>query len=87
MSSIIIRDLSHSKELDRHTMSAVRGGYMDNIRIGSPDITVGVAVIQNLNQKQVTNVNVGNVGPKWLGGFGYSPMQTGSLEAAPTVTV
>jgi hypothetical protein len=87
MSSIIIRDLSHSKELDRHAMSAVHGGQGPSI--GSPTINVGVNVVQNLEQIQVTNVNVLNnsiVGPSFPGlDIDVNPHQTGHLSAKPTV--
>ncbi|WP_277185859.1 hypothetical protein [Caballeronia sp. BR00000012568055] len=84
MSSLIIRDLSHSKELDRHAMSAVHGGTGDVVRIGSPDINVNVQ--QNLTQFQVTDVNVLNnstVGPNFpgIGMLNVSPKQMGHLNA------
>jgi hypothetical protein len=92
MSSIMIRDLSHSKELDRHEMSAVSGGT----GIGSygggalANVNVNVGVVQNLEQLQYVNVsalnNVGVIGAGFVAPrLDVSPTQMGHLSAAPTV--
>jgi hypothetical protein len=55
MSSIAIHDLAHRGELDRHAMSAVRGGYAFG-----KDVNVNVNVNQQLAQFQQIGVNVLN---------------------------
>ncbi|WP_354684147.1 hypothetical protein [Cupriavidus necator] len=90
MSSILVRDLALSKELDRASLCAVRGGNSWLSRgIGSvgPLANVNVNVNQNIAQLQAINVNtlnnVGSIGP----GFGpvrvnVDPSQWGGNFAA-----
>ncbi|RAS35467.1 hypothetical protein [Paraburkholderia bryophila] len=72
MSSLMIRDLSGTRELDRRAMSAVVGGTGSSVP-GLPSIgglagiaNVNVSVSQNLTQMQYVNVaalnNVGVIG-------------------------
>ncbi|MBW0449577.1 hypothetical protein EN871_01005 [bacterium M00.F.Ca.ET.228.01.1.1] len=72
MSSLIICDLSRTRELDRRAMSAVSGGTGSGVP-GVPSVSglsgianVNVSVNQNLSQLQYVNVaalnNVGVVG-------------------------
>ncbi|KWR81862.1 hypothetical protein [Cupriavidus sp. IDO] len=70
MSSIIVRDLALSKDLDRASLCAVRGGNswlsggLGNV---GPLANVTVNVNQNIAQLQAINVNtlnnVGSIGP------------------------
>ncbi|MGF6769905.1 hypothetical protein P3T18_002384 [Paraburkholderia sp. GAS199] len=74
MSSLMIRDLSGTRELDRRAMSAVAGGTASGGAIpGLPSVAglgtlanVNVSVNQNLTQMQYVNVaalnNVGVIG-------------------------
>jgi hypothetical protein len=62
MSSLMIRDLSRTRELDRHAMSAVAGGTGSSVP-GLPSMpglsgiaNVSVKVNQNLTQVQTVNV-------------------------------
>jgi hypothetical protein len=72
MSSLMIRDLSGTRELDRRAMSAVAGGTGGKVP-GLPSLAglgtianVNVAVNQNLNEIQTVNVaalnNIGVIG-------------------------
>jgi hypothetical protein len=72
MSSLMIRDLSRTRELDRRAMSAVSGGTGSSVP-GLPSAgglgglaNVNVSINQNLTQMQYTNVaalnNVGVIG-------------------------
>jgi hypothetical protein len=53
MSSIAIRDLGCSRELDRRAMSSVRGGF-------GPSVNVNVNLDQKIGQFQAIQVNVLN---------------------------
>lgn len=90
MSSITIRDLSHSHELDRRAMSAVHGGQ------GSPGgqglsglggiANVNVSIVQNIEQLQNVQVNalndIGTIGPNFRApSFVVSPQQLGHANA------
>ena len=74
MSSILIQDLSHNHELDRHAMSDVRGGT------GVPSLgglgqfaNVNVTVNQKIDQNQNVEVNaLNNVG---VIGAGFGPLR------------
>lgn len=75
MSSIIISDLGHSRELDGKTMSAVRGGtgIAGNSWLAGlgPVANVNVGVNQNITQLQNVEVNaLNNVG---VIGAGFVP--------------
>jgi hypothetical protein len=78
MSSIIIRDLSRSRELNHKAMSCVRGGnsWLDGL---GPVAKVNVNVTQNLAQLQNVQVNaLNNVG---VIGAGFGPLH---LDVSPT---
>ena len=61
MSSLTIRELAPSVELDRKAMASVRGGMLGpQGGIGQPDISVNVGVAQNIVQVQKVNVGVLN---------------------------
>jgi hypothetical protein len=78
MSSITIRDLSHSEELDGHAMSKVAGGnsWLDGL---GPIANVKVDVNQNIAQFQNVQVNaLNNVG---VIGAGFGPLH---LNVSPT---
>jgi len=73
MSSIMIRDLAQSKELDREAMSAVRGGNSWLQGLGPvANVNVNVGVDQSIIQLQNVNVNaLNNVG---VIGAGFGPL-------------
>ncbi|CAB3646727.1 hypothetical protein [Paraburkholderia phenoliruptrix] len=94
MSSLMIRDLSRTRELDRRAMSAVSGGTGSSVP-GVPTVgglsgiaNVNVSVNQNLNQLQYVNVAaLNNVG---VIGAGFVPLHLNvspSLWAANTAVV
>jgi hypothetical protein len=58
MSSITIHDLSHSRELDRHAMSDVRGGGNSSLANAGSLANINVAVNTNQNIVQYQNVEV-----------------------------
>jgi hypothetical protein len=58
MSSIMIHDLSHSRELDRHAMSDVRGGGNTSLASAGSLANINVAVNTNENIVQYQNVQV-----------------------------
>jgi hypothetical protein len=77
MSSIMIHDLSESRELDRQSMAAVRGGssWLDGL---GPVANVNVGVNQNIAQFQNVEVNaLNNVG---VIGAGFGPLR---LDVSP----
>ncbi|RZF26026.1 hypothetical protein EVC45_30510 [Paraburkholderia sp. UYCP14C] len=72
MSSLMIRDLSGTRELDRRAMSGIAGGTGSNVPVpsglpGFANVNVNVNVEQNLAQQQIVNVaalnNIGSIGP------------------------
>ena len=74
MSSLIIRDLAQSKELDRKAMTAVRGGSNSWLQGLGPlaNVNVNVGVAQNIIQLQDVEVNaLNNVG---VIGAGFGPL-------------
>lgn len=73
MSSIMIRDLAQSKELDHEAMSAVRGGNSWLQGLGPvANVNVNVGVDQSIIQLQNVNVNaLNNVG---VIGAGFGPL-------------
>ncbi|PQV54117.1 hypothetical protein [Paraburkholderia sp. BL21I4N1] len=87
MSSLMIRDLSRTRELDRRAMSAVVGGTGSSVP-GLPSISglggianVNVSVNQNLTQMQYVNVAaLNNVG---VIGAGFGPLH---LEVSPSLS-
>ncbi|RJG05543.1 hypothetical protein D3870_05505 [Noviherbaspirillum cavernae] len=88
MSTIMIRNLSHSTELDRKAMSVVHGGTA----MGSPSININVPVSVNQQNYMVQNTNVLNgsaIGAgAYLPGLKVSPTQVGmnylQLSSLPT---
>jgi hypothetical protein len=77
MSSIAIRDLSRSTELQRHAMGAVRGGYAFG-----PDTKVNLNVNQQIFQVQDIGVNVLN-GNGFIGaGFKAPDIDVDALQKA-----
>ncbi len=80
MSSIVIRDLGCSRELDARAMSAVRGGV-------GPSVDVNVNLDQKIGQFQDIQVNVLNNNAVIGAGFDspalhVSPMQWAMNQAA-----
>ncbi|MFL9993143.1 hypothetical protein PQR34_19970 [Paraburkholderia sediminicola] len=86
MSSLMIRDLSPTRELDRHAMSAVAGGTGSSVP-GLPSMpglsgiaNVSVKVNQNLTQVQTVNVAaLNNIG---VIGAGFVPLD---LNVSPSL--
>ena len=86
MSSLMIRDLSRTRELDRHAMSAVAGGTGSSVP-GLPSMpglsgiaNVSVKVNQNLTQVQTVNVAaLNNIG---VIGAGFVPL---NLNVSPSL--
>ena len=86
MSSLLIRDLSGARELDRRAMSAVTGGTGSSVP-GLPTMAglsgianVNVSVKQDINQMQYVNVAaLNNVG---VIGAGFVPLQ---LNVSPSL--
>ena len=76
MSTIMIRDLAQSRELDRPAMSAVRGGQS---WLSGPFANVNVGVNQNIIQVQNIEVNalnnVGVIGASFPFHLDVSPKQ------------
>jgi hypothetical protein len=86
MSSLAIRDLAESRELDNKSMAVVRGGNSWLAGLG-PVANVNVNVNQNIQQLQNVQVNalnnVGVIGPSF-GGFklDVSPSQWANASVA-----
>lgn len=86
MSSLMIRDLSRTRELDRRAMSAVAGGTGSGVP-GLPSVAglggianVNVSVNQNLSQIQTVNVAaLNNIG---VIGAGFVPL---NLNVSPSL--
>ena len=86
MSSLMIRDLSRTRELDRHAMSAVSGGTGSSVP-GLPSVSslggfanVNVSVNQSVSQLQYVNVAaLNNVG---VIGAGFGPLK---LNVSPSL--
>jgi hypothetical protein len=78
MSTIMIRDLAQSRDLDRRAMSTVRGGYFRFSESG-PFANVNVGVNQNIIQVQNIEVNalnnVGVIGASFPFHLDVSPKQ------------
>jgi hypothetical protein len=84
MSSIMIQDLRHSQELDRHAMSSVHGGSLAQGGFG-PFANVNVNVNQNIQQYQnvqVAALNNSVIGPNFVAPrFDVNPEQIGAANA------
>lgn len=77
MSTIKIDNLAQSRELDRKTMAAVRGGNSWLQGLG-PVANVNVGITQNINQFQNVKVDaLNNVG---VIGAGFGPL---ALDVSP----
>lgn len=69
MSSIMIRDLAHTEELDSKAMSGVRGGKLAsppslpfaNVNV-NVDIDQTIAQFQQIEVNAFNNNNIGNIG-------------------------
>jgi hypothetical protein len=85
MSSIMICDLAHSANLDKHAMAGVRGGT----NWGQPNVNVNVNLNQQIAQFQDIDVNVLNHNGVIGSGFSgptikLSPEQWAQNEAVLT---
>ena len=86
MSSIVIQDLSRTRELDQRSMSAVRGGTKGVGGFG-PNVNVNLNLDQRIGQVQDIKVNVlnnnGVIGPGFVGpDVTLSPLQWAANNAA-----
>jgi hypothetical protein len=78
MSSIVIHDLAHDRDLDRKALAAVSGGNSWLAGLG-PVANVNVGVNQNIVQLQNISVNaLNNVG---IIGAGFGPLK---LDVSPS---
>lgn len=83
MSSIQIRDLRNSTELDANAMATVRGGFAWN-----PDVKVNLNVDQKIVQVQDIDLNVMNNNKVIGAGFaGPSVSLDASLEAGNSAVI
>ncbi|KXU84989.1 hypothetical protein CI15_22145 [Paraburkholderia monticola] len=87
MSSLMIRDLSGTRELDRRAMSGIAGGTGSNVPMPTGGLgslagfaNVNVVVNQNLVQQQ--NVNVAVLNDDGVIGAGILPL---NLKVDPTL--
>ncbi|WP_250473863.1 hypothetical protein [Caballeronia sp. GAFFF1] len=84
MSSIVVRDLSHNKQLDCRAMSAVSGG----LSYGPyANVNVNVGILQNISQLQNVQVNtlndVGVIGANFgAPSINVDPKQFANLKSA-----
>jgi hypothetical protein len=86
MSSIQVRDLAHASRLDHRSMASVRGGSAAGSP-GMPNVTVNIALEQQIAQVQDIGVNVlnnnGVIGAGFTGpGIEPSPLQWAQNEAS-----
>lgn len=89
MSSIIVRDLAASKELDRKSLCAIRGGSSADwlSKLGSAGPLVNITINQSVQQLQQVNVAALN-NNKIIGAdlgnikIGVNPSQWGGNLAA-----
>ena len=90
MSSIEVRDLAHASRLDHRSMASVRGGSGVGSP-GMPNVTVNIALKQQIAPVQDNGVNVlnnnGVIGAGFTGpGIELSPLQWAKNEASlPTL--
>ena len=87
MSSIMIQDLSRSCDLDRHALSAIRGGTGFASAPFGPNVNVNLNLDQRIGQSQDIRVNVlnnnGVIGPGFIGpNVNLSPTQWATNNAA-----
>lgn len=86
MSTLTIRDLATSQELDRKAMSTIRGGSNSWLSGLGPAANVNVNLNQNISQLQNVDVNVlNNVGSIGAGfvppDLAISPQQWAATHA------
>jgi len=86
MSSIVIQDLARTRELDKRSMSVVRGGTKGVDSFG-PNVNVNLNLDQRIGQVQDIKVNVlnnnGVIGPGFVGpDVTLSPLQWAANNAA-----
>jgi hypothetical protein len=86
MSSIVIQDLARSRELDKRSMSGIRGGTARGGSFG-PNVNVNLNLDQRIGQVQDIKVNVlnnnGVIGPGFVGpDVSLSPRQWATNNAA-----
>jgi hypothetical protein len=81
MSSITIHDLSHSRELDRHAMSDVRGGGNTSLANAGSLANINIAVNTNENIVQYQNVEVNALNNVGVIGAGFGPLH---LNVSPS---
>jgi len=86
MSSIVIEDLARKRELDKRSMSAIRGGTAPGASIG-PNVNVNINLDQRIGQVQDIKLNVlnnnGVIGSGFVGpDVNLSPVQWATNNAA-----
>ena len=86
MSSIVIQDLARTRELDKHSMSTIRGGTAGSGSFG-PNVNVNLNLDQRIGQVQDIKVNVlnnnGVIGPGFVApDVSLSPLQWAANNAA-----
>ena len=86
MTSIVIQDLARSRDLDRHALSAIRGGTGMGGAPFSPNVNVNLNLDQRIGQSQDIRVNVlnnnGVIGPGFVSpALSLSPMQWAANNA------
>lgn len=88
MSSIIVQDLSHSRELDHRAMSAVHGGQGYDYGPYA-NVKVDVGIVQNIQQFQNIDVNtlnnVGSIGAGVRVPVSLAPKQIANASANPSI--
>jgi hypothetical protein len=86
MSSIVIEDLARTRELDRRSMSTIRGGAAPGANFG-PNVNVNINLDQRIGQVQDIKLNVlnnnGVIGSGFTGpDVTLSPVQWATNNAA-----
>jgi hypothetical protein len=86
MSSIVIQDLGRTRELDKRSMAAVRGGGKGLASFG-PNVNVNLSLDQRIGQVQDIKLNVlnnnGVIGSGFVGpDVTLSPVQWAANNAA-----
>jgi hypothetical protein len=77
MSSIVIQDLARSRALDKHAMSAIRGG-----QAFGPNVNVNLNLDQRIGQVQDIKVNVLNNNGVIGAGFTAPDLTLNALQFA-----
>ena len=88
MSSIMIRDLAHSKELDGKAMSAVRGGALGNLaNLPFANVNLDLDIDTSIDQTLLVQVNALN-NVKVIGAdLNFDLDLPVTQKAAPTIKV